>query len=139
MRRPPAPASQAEATRWLQDPTAWHSNVHPAAFHVNVPYDGQLTYARLLHAAIEEHFPDALQLTAQAVMGVLRCAVEVLVQRHDGTVFRDAARIGRACADRAASKGATALVALYTRGTYRVYVRYTRVCQVRGSRSLTLT
>jgi hypothetical protein len=111
MRRPPAPASQAEATRWLQDPTAWHSNVHPAAFHVNVPYDGQLTYARLLHAAIEAHFPDALQLTAQAVMGVLRCSVEVLVQRHDGTVFRDAARIGRACADRAASKGATALAA----------------------------
>ena len=111
MRQPPAPPSQAEATRLLQDPLAFHINVHPMAFHINVPYEGQLAYARLLHAAVEAHFPDALQLTAQAAAVVLRSSVEILVQRHDGTVFRDAVRIGGACADQAVSEGASALAA----------------------------
>ncbi|WP_433832304.1 CHAT domain-containing protein [Actinoplanes sp. CA-015351] len=91
IREGPGPPSRSQVAALLHDQTA---------FHIAVPPDGQYTFARLLHEAAVAHFPDDEPLVVESAIVVLRTAVEVLVLRHDGTIFRDALGVGRSCLDR---------------------------------------
>jgi hypothetical protein len=105
MREPPAPPSGHHLETLLRD---------PLVFQINVPYDSQFVCARLLHEAAVSHFPDNERIAADSALVVLRTAVEILVNRHDGKIYRDALQVGESCLQRIDTDGDFALVAELT-------------------------